>query len=652
MADKNSNTEITLEEFNYSFIPEKPIVGDIENPLKFGHDEIVDTLDNIIRNAPKENSLTIGLYGNWGSGKSTIATSLMSKLSKEKIPLIIFDVWKHEGDGLRRTFLNHLDNILRKVGIKANDEDKAIKYLPNDFELNKSLNRDSSEETEDNTYDYIGALLFLVKFYVGGIILLIIGWLIIDKGFAWYDITKADISSVVKAIIALVPISLLIEKAVQKSRSVTLSKVYNQKFKDPIEFTNEFNNLLNAIKSEIIVIVFDNLDRVSGEKAVEIISTIKTFLEPIDEENTSKQVVFIIPCDDTAIKKHLRSVFQKDQVDTTETRKYIDEYLRKFFNTIIRIPAFNVDEMEDFTWQLLVDTEIQDFQEKELSSLITSVFKDNPRQVIQFINSLIANYLLLRERETKKDNSIEEGFLEKNTLQLAKYLLLVQNFPEIMQKFQTKLIYDLDYFTRDTIIGHKDEYSGAREIRYIQNEFDSFERFLDGTPNIYIDSLEIFFKFRRTKSEQAFPNSSRLIKMIDKNDFKELKGLKDEKTKEQDEKIGYIESLKLSDKLKEFGNVINLKLEEKKTNPVDVCKFINGVFYLTNYEGITLPKIIYQNIAGKINIPSINSFINHIDPNIVKEEFMDKYKTTGNKTNRSLIDLWANDTESILKDEE
>ena len=55
------------------------------------------------------------------------------------------------------------------------------------------------------------------------------------------------------------------------------------------------------------MIAFDNLDRVGGEKAIEIMSTIKTFLDPVDEEVENVDVVFIIPCDESAIKRHLRN---------------------------------------------------------------------------------------------------------------------------------------------------------------------------------------------------------------------------------------------------------------------------------------------------------------------------------------------------------
>lgn len=42
----------------------------------------------------------------WGSGKSTITENLRNSLVNKDVPVIIFDVWKHEGDALRRTWIS------------------------------------------------------------------------------------------------------------------------------------------------------------------------------------------------------------------------------------------------------------------------------------------------------------------------------------------------------------------------------------------------------------------------------------------------------------------------------------------------------------------------------------------------------------------
>lgn len=59
----------------------------------------------------------IGLEGGWGSGKSTVISLLLKNLETarpDQIASVIFDAWAHEGDPLRRTFIESLVRGLQK----------------------------------------------------------------------------------------------------------------------------------------------------------------------------------------------------------------------------------------------------------------------------------------------------------------------------------------------------------------------------------------------------------------------------------------------------------------------------------------------------------------------------------------------------------
>lgn len=98
---------------DFEFLKDKPLetTGEL-SASKFGHEEIATTLSRIIIKCPAP--FTIGLFAKWGAGKSTVANSLKEQLPAEKIPVIIFDVWKHEGDALRRTFLKETVRQLKE----------------------------------------------------------------------------------------------------------------------------------------------------------------------------------------------------------------------------------------------------------------------------------------------------------------------------------------------------------------------------------------------------------------------------------------------------------------------------------------------------------------------------------------------------------
>ena len=74
------------------------------------HKRIADKLFEIIT-ARNEDGMTIGLEGEWGSGKSTVVKLLQERLKAEKADktfVFYIDAWEHEGDHLRRVFLETL----------------------------------------------------------------------------------------------------------------------------------------------------------------------------------------------------------------------------------------------------------------------------------------------------------------------------------------------------------------------------------------------------------------------------------------------------------------------------------------------------------------------------------------------------------------
>ncbi len=318
MRDKSVNTNI-----DFQFITEKPK----NKELLFGHKQIVKTLEKLVINSPE--SFTIGLYGDWGSGKSSIAETLQRDLKKLNIPLIIFDVWKHEGDALRRTFLIDFDKKLS--GDKFGKE-----YYKQGFELEKNIDSQVKGSISDgyklqwkkllNHISLIVLFFAIIIFSITGLF-----WLV-GKIFNFNSEPSSNVLEITTLFIGGISVPIFYWfKYFNSFIKEKKEEFVKEKFQDPIEFENSFHNILNNLTEKVdkIVVVFDNLDRVSGMKAVEIISTIKTFLEPVDKNIEKKDVVFIIPCDAVAIKKHLESVFEiKDKL-------YADEFLRKFFNTII-----------------------------------------------------------------------------------------------------------------------------------------------------------------------------------------------------------------------------------------------------------------------------------------------------------------------------
>ena len=72
------------------------------------HDRVASGIADLVSSG--DGGKSIALTGSWGSGKSTVVELLKLKDSPTKI--FVFNAWTHEGDPLRRTFLEQLINFL------------------------------------------------------------------------------------------------------------------------------------------------------------------------------------------------------------------------------------------------------------------------------------------------------------------------------------------------------------------------------------------------------------------------------------------------------------------------------------------------------------------------------------------------------------
>ncbi len=131
---KDMSTE-NSKKSNFEFLSDEA-VREIEND-RLKHPSIAEAIKTIVVNCPLP--FTIGLFGKWGTGKSSIANFLKSKLveCREKIVVVDFDVWKYAEDSLRRYFLT---NLVTKL--------KEQKSLKDKYELDERVESSTSRSFE------------------------------------------------------------------------------------------------------------------------------------------------------------------------------------------------------------------------------------------------------------------------------------------------------------------------------------------------------------------------------------------------------------------------------------------------------------------------------------------------------------------------
>jgi len=598
MSNSSSN-------FTQQFLSDLPLQteGEFLNS-KFGHKEIADALTKIVINCPTP--FTIGLFGKWGSGKSSIANKLKYELELKDTPVVIFDVWKHKGDSLRRAFLKEFFNQLKKD--KSKEEES---FLNEDFKLDERLISGISKitkvfynpswtEIKNKLSNWKKLIKKLIKRkrevkFIDIIIVLLVLSIFISILFGYWQLILASVAIVSSGTFLVWLLEIL---------GIETVAFGLDRFQDPHEFEDEFARFLSeGIKDKYkrILIIFDNLDRASSEQAVEILRTIKTFLEPKDIEINEREVVFLIPCDDKEIKEHLKGVYCQDN-----SLFNADEFMKKFFNAALWIPSFIPSELENFAHEMLKETNCPELNNDKIAWIVTLAYRDNPRQIKQFINTLLANYLLVRERVGK---DFTENFLSKNTPQLAKYFILQQLYPDEIRVIQEERVLS------------ENEIASV-DFKILKD--GDFRKFIIRTSEVvFIDNFRILFTLRRSEHEKEFPGIE---------DFYIY--LEDER--EEDAKK-FLEKIKdFNNKKGAFNRVVQQRLSEIR-NSVSKTKAIGTLLTTLEDLGLSLSDTGYVEVCDHLRASEIKENLYMISPLILAKQIPRKFEQCW----KDLINQWV-----------
>jgi GTPase SAR1 family protein len=554
--------------------------------LQFGHAQIISTLKQIV--SASSSSMTIGLFGNWGSGKSSIVENLRSDLLTDQIPVIIFDVWKHDGDALRRTFLKELDKQMSSAPYGL-PYVKQINLLdPRVFSAVMTGSEQFSIKWK-RLFNHLGLILLVSCFVLAPLLIILLLTQLIFGTTIFSLIAGNQAALSVWGLLGTLFTGGLAYKYVDSFLKVEKKEERKEKFQDPHEFESEFNTLIGNLNKSVtsIIIAFDNLDRVSGENALRIISTIKTFLE-YKSEDEARKVIFLIPCDVNAIKNHIRHTLSNSETD------YVDEFLRKFFNASLWIPDFYESELEAFATGKLKATAVADFDNDYLSWLIIRILYKNPRQIVQFINTLLAHYLILKEF-CDAGHIQDKLFYSENVPQLAKFLLLKQSFPHIMDHLSAHNMYSLE----STEI--KENLPG-----FDQNEIDAFRSFLNKTRTIAIPSLEPYYKFRLSVDEQLIPDIGRLLETIQ---FGETD-------------LSFVDENIIAANIPALSNALRNRFKGTQ-NPVAKFTFLDGCLRFSQTMEIDLSESINRELLNFL-VENLRDELLQVDPQLLSTELFQK----------------------------
>ncbi|NCC87998.1 MAG: hypothetical protein EOM05_09045 [Clostridia bacterium] len=269
-----------------------------------------DTIAKIVKDG-NLTPLTIGLYGSWGAGKSSLLKIIDGKLQREeKIVCVTLNAWQIEGyedakvaiiEALLRS-LNENETFLEKASGKIKELFKRINFLK-------------------------------------------LGTNIVSKGI---PIAMSAISG------NPLPIAVSLSAALSSGEDVVASI---ESFKDKYwksndsesqsenlrKFRKEFEEMLSSVSSiSNLVVIIDDLDRCTPERIIETLEAIKLFL-------SVEKTTFIIAVDQRIIEYSVKTKYpQTDQVFDLSS-----DYIEKIIQIPIKIPELSAKDIENYLLLLI-----------------------------------------------------------------------------------------------------------------------------------------------------------------------------------------------------------------------------------------------------------------------------------------------------------
>lgn len=562
-------------------------------------DYLIGVLKDIIEN---EDLLpaTIGVYGDWGSGKSSLIKLAINDFEDNKnIVCLNFNAWLFESYEDAKASL--LGSILDKICEEKKLTEKATNIA-------------------QGLYKSIDKLKLFKKSFLFGMDIATTGGLFSALSLLLTNSAKEDHT-----------------KMMDKIKENIKDEMNENNIRNDIkEFRKQFDDLLEETKIDKLIIFIDELDRCSPDTILSTLEAIRLFL-------FTGNTVFIIGADERQIAYAVKNKFKEIKGQEIDIGK---EYLEKLIQYPIRIPRLNSKEMEFYMICLLLQKKLDtdkfaelidylnkqkrekflDFDvdyellmnfdkdianntrdeisiAKQLSPILSAGLNGNPRQCKRFLNSLSMREKMASFRNVDLDRKI-----------LAKIMLLEYFKPVLFETISSNL-------------DNKGMSSHIKEIE--NNDFQNNKEYEDDNwvknwievePSLAEKDLTKYLYFLR-ESNKGFSGIEPDISKEGKKVLKQLlmnSEIAEKKGIEESKKLGNLDLQKILEIL--YSKLIDD--DKLNNNSFKVFMRFAEVHKDLHGDAIKYLKSINPDKIKMVHAPLISSFKNNLDNKEIMEDFI------------------------------
>lgn len=304
---------------------------------------------NLLIDVVKDDSvlpISIGVFGDWGSGKSSILQIIKDKFEEKdesdnfienETLCIYFNGWTFEGyDDAKAALLNAILKELEDNKKLAEDVKEAVKEKAKKLWKSIDWMRGAGMVLKNVALPAVSA------YFTGGLSLI---------PFTHQKLSEWGADSP--------------EKLIEKLQSDEGKEFFKSLTKDDIEadkkdktnavaeFRKDFIELLDATKFKRLVVIIDDLDRCTPERIIENLEAVKLFL------NVPK-TAFIIGADPRIVKHAIEHKYKKNSQIEDDNSRIIDDYLEKLIQLPYSLPKLSEPEVETYISMLICKRELDE----------------------------------------------------------------------------------------------------------------------------------------------------------------------------------------------------------------------------------------------------------------------------------------------------